>query len=84
MTSTWPVKDKSGSILICTMVMHVNSHGITKIVEFNGKKEVKPEEIRELVEQNHELYIQGRSLYDAVEKNLGLIPQESLRVIEKK
>ncbi|UIP92643.1 hypothetical protein JSQ73_005750 [Wolbachia endosymbiont of Anopheles demeilloni] len=67
MTSTWPVQDKDGKTVTCTMVMNVSNSGITKVLQFNGKDfESPPEEFLELIRQNEELYIQGLSLHDAV------------------
>jgi hypothetical protein len=71
MTSTWPVEDESGNTSTCTIVMDVSSEGITKIVKFDGKNFESPsKEFWELIEQNEELYIQGSSLREAVEKFL--------------
>lgn len=70
MTSTWPVKDESGNVSICTMIMNVSSDGITEVLEFNDKDFVLSKEILELIKQNDELYIQGLSLHDAVMKSL--------------
>ncbi|WP_425385906.1 hypothetical protein [Wolbachia endosymbiont (group A) of Barypeithes pellucidus] len=70
MTSTWPVKDEFGNVSICTMIMNVSSGGITEVLKFNGKDFVLSEEIRELIKQNDELYIQGLSLHNAVIKSL--------------
>ncbi|UIP92042.1 hypothetical protein IYZ83_002310 [Wolbachia pipientis] len=67
MTSTWPVQDKDGKTVTCTMVMNVSNSGITKVLQFNGKDfESPPEEFLELIRQNEELYIQDLSLHDAV------------------
>ncbi|WP_065106743.1 coiled-coil domain-containing protein, partial [Wolbachia endosymbiont of Nomada ferruginata] len=66
MTSTWPVKDESGNVSICTMIMNVSSDGITEVLKFNDEDFVLSEEILELIKQNDELYIQSLSLYDAV------------------
>ncbi|MCA7010422.1 coiled-coil domain-containing protein [Wolbachia endosymbiont of Tribolium confusum] len=67
MTSTWPVQDKDGKTVTCTMVMNVSNSGITKVLQFNGKDfESPPEEFWNLIRQNEELYIQGLSLHDAV------------------
>ncbi|WP_375316287.1 hypothetical protein [Wolbachia endosymbiont (group A) of Colletes cunicularius] len=70
MTSTWPVKDESGNVSICTMIMNVSSDGITEVLKFDGEDFVSLEEILELIKQNDELYIQGLSLHDAVMKSL--------------
>ncbi|MCM1001690.1 hypothetical protein [Wolbachia pipientis] len=73
MTSTWPVEDESGNTSTCTMVMNVDSTGITKIVKFDGENFESPsKEFWELIKQNKELYIQGSSLREAVEKFLGM------------
>ncbi|WP_419215100.1 hypothetical protein [Wolbachia endosymbiont of Rhagoletis cingulata] len=67
MTSTWPVQDKDGKTVTCTMVMNVSNSGITKVLQFNGKDFESPtEEFWNLIRQNEELYIQGLSLHDAV------------------
>ncbi|MCA4774171.1 hypothetical protein [Wolbachia endosymbiont of Mansonella perstans] len=37
MTSKWPIKDKSGRVVLtCTMVMDVSSECITEITRFSG------------------------------------------------
>ncbi|APR97753.1 hypothetical protein [Wolbachia endosymbiont of Folsomia candida] len=83
MTSTWRAEDESGNISICKMIMNVSSSGITKIVEFNGKKSgLLSKDDLKLVQQNHELHIQDCSLYDSVEKSLGPESTESIKVIE--
>ncbi|MDG7057428.1 MAG: hypothetical protein LKM43_04775 [Wolbachia endosymbiont of Penenirmus auritus] len=67
MTSTWPIKDESGKVVsTCIMVMNVNSDGITEILKFNDRSFTASDEVLGLIEQNHELYIQDLSLYDAV------------------
>ncbi|QBB84122.1 MULTISPECIES: hypothetical protein [Wolbachia] len=67
MTSTWPVQDKDGKTVTCTMVMNVSNSGITKVLQFNGKDFESPtEEFWNLIRQNEELYIQGLSLHNAV------------------
>lgn len=74
MTSTWPIKDESGRVVLtCTMVMNVSSDGITKILKFNGEDyTLLSEEDKKLIEKNEELFIEGLPLYKAVGKFLGL------------
>ncbi|MDR2977839.1 MAG: hypothetical protein LBU56_00050 [Rickettsiales bacterium] len=74
MTSTWPVKDESGNILIHTMVMDVSSEGITKIVKFDDREfnDESYKKDKKLIEKNEELYIGDLSLCKAVEKFLGM------------
>ncbi|MEY2393565.1 hypothetical protein [Wolbachia endosymbiont of Tettigetta isshikii] len=38
MTSKWPVEDESGNISTFTMVMNLDSTGITEILRFNSKE----------------------------------------------
>ncbi|MDR3131526.1 MAG: hypothetical protein LBU02_00275 [Rickettsiales bacterium] len=72
-TSKWPIKDESGNISTCTMVMDVSNDGITKIVKFNGENfKSSSKEFWELIGQNEELHIQGSPLHEAVEKFLGM------------
>ncbi|MGL9732752.1 MAG: hypothetical protein ACR5KW_01855 [Wolbachia sp.] len=67
MKSTWPIKDESGKIIsTCTIIMNISNNGITEILGFNGRNFTASNEILKLIEQNHELYIQRLSLYDAV------------------
>ncbi|MGL9718025.1 MAG: hypothetical protein ACR5K9_05030 [Wolbachia sp.] len=77
MTSTWPIKDKSGKVVLtCIMVMNVGSDGITEILKFNGKEfkggdyTLLSEEDMELIKRNEELYIQGSPLCETVGKFL--------------
>ncbi|WP_395462696.1 hypothetical protein [Wolbachia endosymbiont of Cantharis cryptica] len=71
MTITWLAEYEPGKTLMCTMIMNVSSDGITKIVEFNGKKFESPsKEFWELIGKNDEIRIQGDSLHDAVKKSL--------------
>ncbi|WCR58530.1 hypothetical protein [Wolbachia endosymbiont of Ctenocephalides felis wCfeJ] len=82
MTSIWPAKDGNGKCCNCKMVMHIDSNGITKIVEFavndnrlNSSSEgflKLVEQNLKLIEQNKELYIKHQSLGEAVKKFLGL------------
>lgn len=72
MTSTWPVEDESGNISTCTMVMNVDSTGITKIVKFDGREfnDESYKKDKKLIEQNKELYIGNSSLCEAVKEFL--------------
>ncbi|QOD38185.1 hypothetical protein [Candidatus Wolbachia massiliensis] len=83
-TSTWPVKDESGRVSTCTMIMNVGSDGITKIEKFSGREpngkdvELSLEENKGLIAQNKELYIEGLLLSEAVEEFLKLQCRESV------
>ncbi|MDR2547899.1 MAG: hypothetical protein LBC34_00080 [Rickettsiales bacterium] len=74
MTSTWPVEDESGNTSTCTMVMNVDSTGITKIVKFDNREfnDESYKKDKKLIEQNKELYIGNLSLCEAVEEFLGM------------
>lgn len=68
MTSTWPVEDESGNTSTCTMVMNVDSTGITKIAKFDDREfnDESYKKDKKLIEQNKELYIGNLSLCGAV------------------
>ncbi|WP_395462679.1 hypothetical protein [Wolbachia endosymbiont of Cantharis cryptica] len=76
MTSEWPIDESGRVVSICTMVMNLDSNGITKIVKFNGKEfngedyTLLSKEDKKLIKRNEALFIEGFPLCEAVEEFL--------------
>lgn len=74
MTINWQAIDSEGNTIDCSMTVKVSSHGIQKVTSVSGFSSLKltdplPEEtqnkILELVKQNTEVFINGKTLYQA-------------------
>ncbi|CAH2217005.1 hypothetical protein C1A_686 [Wolbachia endosymbiont of Culex quinquefasciatus JHB] len=64
MTINWQAKDSKGNSIDCSMTVEVNSKGIKRVIgepKFGGI--TSSEEALKLVEQNKEVFINGKTLY---------------------
>jgi len=64
MTINWQAKDSKGNSVDCSMTVEVNSKGIKRVIgepKFGGI--TSSEEALKLVEQNREVFINGKTLY---------------------
>ncbi|WP_265024962.1 hypothetical protein [Wolbachia endosymbiont (group B) of Protocalliphora azurea] len=66
MTINWQAKDSKGNSIDCSMTVEVNSKGIKRVIDEPKFGEITdPEEVLKLVEQNKEVFINGKTLYQA-------------------
>ncbi|WP_265025106.1 coiled-coil domain-containing protein [Wolbachia endosymbiont (group B) of Pammene fasciana] len=66
MTINWQAKDSKGNSVDCSMTVEVNSKGIKRVIDKSKFGEITdPEEVLKLVEQNKEVFINGKTLYQA-------------------
>ncbi|MDD9331347.1 MAG: hypothetical protein PV340_01615 [Wolbachia sp.] len=85
----WPIKDQTGKDFGCTVVVAVGANGVTNIlkVEIDDMRlnKLAKVEIVVLAKQNKEVYIQGLSLSEALEKFLesNYQSEETARSTEK-
>ncbi|WP_264685868.1 coiled-coil domain-containing protein [Wolbachia endosymbiont (group B) of Pyrgus malvae] len=64
MTINWQAKDSKGNSIDCSMTVEVNSKGIKRVIDEPKFGEITdPEEVLKLVEQNKEVFINGKTLY---------------------
>ncbi|WP_353274572.1 hypothetical protein [Wolbachia endosymbiont (group B) of Hofmannophila pseudospretella] len=64
MTINWQAKDSKGNSIDCSMTVEVNSKGIKRVIDKPKFGEITdPEEVLKLVEQNKEVFINGKTLY---------------------
>ena len=64
MTINWQAKDSKGNSIDCSMTVEVNSKGIKRAIDEPKFGEITdPEEVLKLVEQNKEVFINGKTLY---------------------
>lgn len=64
MTINWQAKDSKGNSIDCSMTVEVNSKGIKRVIDEPKFGEItNPEEVLKLVEQNKEVFINGKTLY---------------------
>ncbi|WP_264729985.1 coiled-coil domain-containing protein [Wolbachia endosymbiont (group B) of Episyrphus balteatus] len=64
MTINWQAKDSKGNSIDCSMTVEVNSKGIKRVFDEPKFGEITdPEEVLKLVEQNKEVFINGKTLY---------------------
>lgn len=66
MTINWQAKDSKGNSISCSMTVEVDSSGIKRVVnepKFGGI--TSSEEVSKLIEQNKEVFINGKTLYQA-------------------
>lgn len=66
MTINWQAKDSKGNSIDCSMTVEVNSKGIKRVIgepKFGGI--TSSEEALKLVEQNKEVFINGKTLHQA-------------------
>ncbi|WP_341815218.1 hypothetical protein [Wolbachia endosymbiont (group B) of Aricia artaxerxes] len=64
MTINWQAKDSKGNSVDCSMTVEVNSKGIKRVIDKSKFGEITdPEEVLKLVEQNKEVFINGKTLY---------------------
>lgn len=66
MTINWQAKDSKGNSIDCSMTLEVNSKGIKRVIGEPKFGEITdPEEVLKLVEQNKEVFINGKTLHQA-------------------
>ncbi|QJT94196.1 hypothetical protein HGO53_02465 [Wolbachia endosymbiont of Diaphorina citri] len=66
MTINWQAKDSKGNSIDCSMTVEVNSKGIKRVIDEPKFGEITdPEEVLKLVEQNKEVFINGKTLHQA-------------------
>lgn len=66
MTINWQAKDSKGNSIDCSMTLEVNSKGIKRVIDEPKFGEItNPEEVLKLVEQNKEVFINGKTLHQA-------------------
>jgi len=66
MTINWQAKDSKGNSIDCSMTLEVNSKGIKRVIDEPKFGEITdPEEVLKLVEQNKEVFINGKTLHQA-------------------
>ncbi|WP_419215122.1 hypothetical protein [Wolbachia endosymbiont of Rhagoletis cingulata] len=64
MTINWQAKDSKGNSIDCSMTVEVNSKGIKRVIDEPKFGEITdPEEVLKLVEQNKEVFINGKTLH---------------------
>ncbi|MHC3897367.1 UNVERIFIED_CONTAM: hypothetical protein LBW93_00235 [Wolbachia endosymbiont of Nasonia longicornis] len=66
MTINWQAKDSKGNNINCSMTVKIDSSGIKNVVDepkFGGITNL--EEVLKLVEQNKEVFINGKTLHQA-------------------
>ncbi|AZU37681.1 hypothetical protein BBB02_04090 [Wolbachia endosymbiont of Bemisia tabaci] len=66
MTINWQAKDSKGNNINCSMTVKIDSNGIKNVVDepkFGGITD--PEEVLKLIEQNKEVFINGKTLHQA-------------------
>ncbi|WP_353276584.1 hypothetical protein [Wolbachia endosymbiont (group B) of Villa cingulata] len=66
MTINWQAKDSKGNNINCSMTVKIDSSGIKNVVDepkFGGITD--PEEVLKLIEQNKEVFINGKTLHQA-------------------
>ncbi|BET29847.1 MAG: hypothetical protein ABS251_00465 [Wolbachia endosymbiont of Ephestia elutella] len=64
MTINWQAKDSKGNSVDCSMTVEVNSKGIKRVIDKSKFGEITDrEEVLKLVEQNKEVFINGKTLY---------------------
>ncbi|MCA7009841.1 coiled-coil domain-containing protein [Wolbachia endosymbiont of Tribolium confusum] len=66
MTINWQAKDSKGNSIDCSMTVEVSSKGIKRVIDEPKFGEITdPEEVLKLVEQNKEVFINGKTLHQA-------------------
>ncbi|WP_264682637.1 MULTISPECIES: coiled-coil domain-containing protein [unclassified Wolbachia] len=64
MTINWQAKDSKDNSVDCSMTVEVSSKGIKRVIDEPKFGEITdPEEVLKLVEQNKEVFINGKTLY---------------------
>ncbi|WP_395462750.1 hypothetical protein [Wolbachia endosymbiont of Cantharis cryptica] len=66
MTINWQANDSKGNSIDCSITVAVSSNGIERVVNEPKFGEITdPEEVLKLVKQNEEVFINGKTLYQA-------------------